>query len=63
MNIALIGAAGYVGGRILNEALARGHVVTAIARHPEKLGAWPGFTVRCGDDEQDDSLAPLSNRP
>ncbi|WP_183561119.1 NAD(P)-dependent oxidoreductase [Mucilaginibacter sp. SP1R1] len=37
MKIALIGATGNVGRTILNEALYRGHEVTAIARNPEKL--------------------------
>jgi uncharacterized protein len=37
MKIALIGATGYVGGFILKEALSRGHEITAIARHREKL--------------------------
>lgn len=37
MKIALIGASGFTGTAILNEALNRGHQVTAIARHPEKI--------------------------
>jgi uncharacterized protein len=37
MKIALIGATGFVGSAILQEALERGHEVTAIVRHPEKL--------------------------
>ncbi len=37
MNVALIGASGNVGTRILAELAARGHSVTAIARHPEKI--------------------------
>ncbi|MBB5637738.1 hypothetical protein HDF26_000932 [Pedobacter cryoconitis] len=37
MNIALIGASGFVGSAILKEALDRGHEVTAIVRHPEKI--------------------------
>lgn len=37
MKIAIIGAAGKAGSRILNEARNRGHQVTAIVRHPEKL--------------------------
>lgn len=37
MKIALIGATGFVGTAILNEALTRGHQVTGIARHPEKI--------------------------
>lgn len=34
MNILLIGATGMVGSRILNEALSRGHRVTAAVRDP-----------------------------
>ncbi|MGH8492831.1 MAG: NAD(P)-dependent oxidoreductase [Moraxellaceae bacterium] len=41
MHIALIGATGQIGQHILSEALARGHRVTAIVRHPEKLAANP----------------------
>lgn len=37
MKIALIGASGYVGSEILNEALSRGHQVTAMVRNPEKI--------------------------
>jgi Putative NADH-flavin reductase len=37
MKIAVIGAAGKAGSRIMREALDRGHEVTAIVRHPEKL--------------------------
>ena len=39
MKIVLIGATGYVGSAILKEALDRGHHVTAVARHPEKLSS------------------------
>lgn len=37
MKIALIGATGYVGSKLLAEALARGHHVTAIVRNGSKL--------------------------
>src|SRR5690606_21525610 len=37
MKLALIGATGYVGSALLEEALNRGHQVTALVRHPEKL--------------------------
>ena len=37
MKIALFGASGMIGHRIAQEALARGHQVTAIARNPAKL--------------------------
>lgn len=39
MKIALIGATGFVGSAVLTELLARGHAVTALARHPEKLAS------------------------
>lgn len=45
MNIALIGATGFVGAAVLNELLQRGHRVTVLARHPEKLDARAGLTV------------------
>jgi putative NADH-flavin reductase len=37
MKIAVIGASGFIGAFIRDEALARGHQVTAIVRHPEKI--------------------------
>lgn len=37
MKVALIGASGNVGSRILAELLGRGHEVTGVVRHPEKL--------------------------
>ncbi|WP_255987622.1 NAD(P)-dependent oxidoreductase [Chitinolyticbacter albus] len=39
MKLALIGATGYIGSKLLAEALARGHDVTAIVQHPQKLRA------------------------
>jgi uncharacterized protein len=47
--IALIGASGNIGGRILAEALQRGHTVVGIARDPDKLVAAPHFTTARGD--------------
>lgn len=37
MKVALIGATGFVGTAVLNEALNRGYDVTAIARDPKKI--------------------------
>jgi uncharacterized protein len=37
MKIAIIGATGYVGSAVLNEALQRGHEVTAIARNTDQI--------------------------
>lgn len=45
MNIALIGATGFVGSAILPELLSRGHQVTVLARNPAKLAAQPGLSI------------------
>ena len=44
MKIALIGATGNIGSKVLNEALSRSHQVTAIARNTGKLKARRGVT-------------------
>ena len=49
MKIALIGATGFVGSAILKEALDRGHEVTAIVQHPEKLQPHPKLHPEKGD--------------
>ena len=49
MNIALIGATGFVGSAVLQELLQRGHRVTALARNPAKLAPRQGLTVREAD--------------
>jgi putative NADH-flavin reductase len=50
MKIALIGASGFVGSALLKEALQRGHQVTAIVRHPEKITEKnSNLTVKKGD--------------
>lgn len=49
MKIAVIGATGFVGATVVAEALARGHQIGAIARHPEKLADAPGLTKVAGD--------------
>jgi hypothetical protein len=43
--IALVGASGTIGRQILDEALARGHQVTAIVRNPERLPPQSGVDV------------------
>jgi uncharacterized protein len=45
MKVALIGASGQAGSRILAELARRGHTVTGIARHPEKIAAAPGVAA------------------
>ncbi|MBB6252331.1 NAD(P)-dependent oxidoreductase [Nitrospirillum iridis] len=59
MNIALIGATGNVGTRILAELRRRGHTVTAIARDISKLDAQDGVTAKAGDASDPQGLAPL----
>jgi putative NADH-flavin reductase len=58
-NIALIGASGNVGSKILAEALNRGHTVTGIVRNPEKLPAHAGLTAKRGDVSDAKGLAAL----
>ena len=59
MKIAHIGATGKVGRKILEELLRRGHVVTAISRHPENAAANAEVTARQGDIAEPDGLAAL----
>jgi putative NADH-flavin reductase len=49
MKIALIGATGQAGSRLLAELARRGHTVTAIARNVEKVPALSGVTAAKGD--------------
>ena len=46
MEVALIGASGQAGSRILAELTRRGHPVTGIARHPGKIAAGPGVSAK-----------------
>ena len=57
MHIALYGATGKSGSRILTELLSRGHQVTAIIRNPAKLAAQPGLTVVAGDVSSASTIA------
>ncbi|USW94892.1 NAD(P)-dependent oxidoreductase [Pseudomonas proteolytica] len=47
--IAIIGATGRAGSQLLEEALRRGHTVTAIARNTGAIAARPGLTVKQAD--------------
>lgn len=57
--IALIGASGNAGSRILKELSDRGHQVTAIARNPEKIANLPKVVAVKGDVFDKDALVAL----
>ena len=59
MKIALIGATGNIGAKILNEALERGHKVTGIARNLDKLKGRNGLTAKQGELADEKKLAEL----
>jgi uncharacterized protein len=59
MKVVLIGATGNVGSRILAELLRRGHEVTGIARHIEKLSPQDRLIARQGDINDENGLAAI----
>jgi putative NADH-flavin reductase len=59
MKVALLGATGFVGSALLKEALDRGHSVTAITRHPERIVSRDRLTATSGDVYDSRTLAKL----
>jgi putative NADH-flavin reductase len=59
MKIALIGASGFIGSALRDEALARGHAVTALVTRPERVPPAPGLTAVAADATDAAALAPL----
>lgn len=60
MKIALIGATGFTGTAVLNEAVSRGHQVTAIARNTEKIAVkHDHITPVAADINNVDALAAI----
>ncbi|HCE41391.1 MAG: 3-beta hydroxysteroid dehydrogenase [Alcanivorax sp.] len=57
--VALIGASGNAGSRILKELSDRGHKVTAIARDTDRIATLPGVTPTRGDANDRAALAAL----
>ena len=49
MKLILFGPTGGTGRQLLQQALAKGHAVTAFARHADSLPAQPGLAVVAGD--------------
>jgi putative NADH-flavin reductase len=59
VKIALIGATGFIGSRILEEASSRGHEITALVRRPERVPALPGVKASRVDVHDTDALTGL----
>jgi len=59
VKIAIIGASGLVGTKILSESLDRGHEITAIVRNPERLPTHPKLRAARGDATRPAELALL----
>ncbi|HLW89716.1 MAG TPA: NAD(P)-dependent oxidoreductase [Roseiarcus sp.] len=59
MKVALVGATGMIGSRLLAELNRRGHQVTAIVRNPEKVPALAGVAARKGDVADEKELIDL----
>ncbi|MGD0722637.1 MAG: NAD(P)-dependent oxidoreductase [Roseiarcus sp.] len=59
MKVALIGATGMVGSRILAELDRRGHAVTGIVRNPERVPVSTNVAAKKGDVDDERGLAAL----
>ena len=59
MKIAVVGASGNAGSRIVAELARRGHTVTAIARNPEKIAKAANVIPTKGDASDEAALARL----
>lgn len=57
MNVALIGATGFVGSAILQELIQRGHQVTTIVRNPGKIASEKKVSVISADVMNDTAVA------
>lgn len=59
MKLAIIGATGKVGTRIVAEALRRGHTIKAISRNPPAVPSQDGVTSAAGDTGDPEALAQI----
>jgi putative NADH-flavin reductase len=59
MNVVVYGATGNSGSEIVKELVARGHKVTGVARHPEKLQGVAGVTAKADDLSNTDAVAAI----
>ena len=59
MRIALIGASGRVGSRVLAELVRRGHTVTGIVRDANHASSLSRVSIKAADANRPEQLAPL----
>jgi len=59
MKVALIGATGAAGSRILKELVGRGHRVLALCRHPENVPRQNGVVAKSVDANEPEVLAAM----
>jgi len=59
MNVIVYGATGNSGSEIVKELLRRGHKVTGVARHVEKLKDQQGITAKTDDLSNVDAIASI----
>jgi putative NADH-flavin reductase len=57
VKLALIGATGFVGRRVCDEALTRGHEVTAVVRDATRVPAHPALRVATADVQDAEQVA------
>lgn len=57
MHITILGASGRAGSEITRELARRGHDVTGVARHPERIPAGERIVAVAGDVSRPDTLA------
>jgi putative NADH-flavin reductase len=60
MKVVLFGASGMIGSRVLAELVRRGHSVTAVVRHPEKVAAAGGVKAVRGDVTDSATVAAVA---
>lgn len=58
LKVTVLGASGRAGSQIVKELARRGHQVTGVARHPEKIPTGENITAVSGDVQNSDTVRP-----
>lgn len=61
MKVTVLGASGRAGSEIAKELARRGHEVTGVARHAEKIPTDNGINAVAGDVNNIEALKPVLN--